>query len=159
MQSALMRAVNCSSSGVLVAGPRASKMCCILKAEGPGAESSGKLLRTLVTVSNGISSAAGSVARSGLWGAGARGWRLRSSLVVSGLSGRIPALSRAEHALRSKPSRQSASALRLKSSGLSCFVWECLCPFVASSQRVVLSTAGQHDKRSRVKAAALFLCF
>jgi hypothetical protein len=79
-------------------------------------------------------------------------------LVVSGLSGRMPLLRRAEHALRSKPSRQSASALRLTSSGLSCLVGR-LCLLVASSQRVVLSPASQHDSRSSVKAVALLRCF
>ena len=109
-----------------MAGPRASRMCCIRSAVGPGAESSGKLLRTLDMASRESSSAAGRLARSGHLGAGADGWSLRRSLVVSGLSGRIPELSRAEQALRSKPSRQSASALRLTSSGLSFFGRLCL---------------------------------
>jgi hypothetical protein len=150
----LVREVSCSRRGVLVAGPRASRMCCIRSAVGPGAESSGKLLRTLDTASGESSSAAGRLARFGHRGAGAGGWRLRSSMVVSRLSGRIPQLSRAEQALRSKPSRQSASALRLTSSGLSCFGRLRLWLLVASSQRVVLSPVSQHDRRSSVKAAA-----
>ena len=133
-------------------------MCCMRSADGPGAASSGKLLRTLLTVSKRISAAAGRECKLGQEGAGACGWSLCNSAIVVSSSGSTPLLNKAAHAFRSKPSRHRASALRRLSSGES-LCGEDFCLRRTSSQSVPLSPASQQDRRSSVKAAAWNLCF
>ena len=137
----------------------ASSRCWILRPEGPGAESRGKLFKTLARSSSEMSAAIGREFSSGQMGLEAGGCKSRRLSAVASSSGRTALLRRAAQAFRSKPSRQRASALLRRLEASSDPAGGLLRSWATSSQRVARSPASQQDRRSRVKAAAVFLCF